>query len=1282
MKPRDKISFMLYGQGYQPPQADGVHDDVSTQDFNKQMADNQAYDQSLPGKISGWLNKISPELNMKGDGATIFGKALEKVGVGSYPNTSWSDALHNTGQNFHVANVATEGMKTMNRWAGASQFPEKLETADMIAPMGAAAMAAPFMPRGMMTPNAATTKPAKHPLTIPSDISVTPPDNGHKTYPSHEAPEPNVYDYGTEQEGTFIKLREGSDEAYEIAGNRPQSQFANMAKPALLMADQQKASLPGAILGANDQKFISNHTVPIDAIDRINKTPHRQYSGSLRQDELDDFAETYPNHTPAEGSGRPATMSVYRGEADYGGTARKGFNDEIPGPWFSSSSRVANSYTDGDVADYLRSSPHSISAEARFDNPYIVDAGGRSFEKTVPVHGRKMHMDSNLASEMAYLNGHDGIIIKNVIDPGSIGPDDSLQHTSTSVRPLRRGTIFNKYDGSLLFADQQKASLPGAILGANDQQPNKGGTGPRTQNDQTPFYGEQVGPKGLLAGDPAQLAKDYGLMTGLPGAPTSAGRFNPATSALLQAGVAPKQTAAYYRKQLQGRGGVPPGSLLDDTFKDLGVTRPDQVISRDDLVKALDDRSPKIIADTSMTDSVARKMYEEDHKIVNRISEISEELRADVADVEPMREKALMAEQDELIRRRRDIQNESQMTPTAGWRSHAIQPADGTLDLDGRSSKTADYRERVVGHEPVLHRYLFRNEEFPILDNHPVGKSTTAFGPLSRDYLSVLNSISEDRIGAFQNQRGLMDSFSQLMRDKNMTPEQVLELTRQQVANGEVHPKTMEMAQKVYDSIQDAYAGRKRDAGTPDKFDDAHFEPTLPERYGATPRSNLEGWTRTTEIKVPQSKEDYASAKNKFDDFKKSGKNISDDSLAEFDRLRAEINDLNFDKHLFVDEAQDQRRRMVDKQGAKKTPEQVEALRRSVTEADAEVLRYAKDGHDYTRTDEFKAFVDLIKEMSEDSGAGDEVAHFITGPLAKAEKLSSALESSSYVFKAFDALAAQADALLNSDYLEAGTPEFSAARKVIEFADGKKSAEERYNNLSSELHASSKGVAPSPYTGSKADSTRLLARQIIGDAAGDQDMKGIAWARGDENAVRMNIGQFVDTLVYDTSSGELVGVKDGQRIISRRVPEKDLAEYVGEEVANQLINSPEARDGTRHKISPNAVIGGHGMKSFYGNERGIGPDGRQALFAGLMSSELQKLDPASAFRIEPLDTPWQKNKLEGPSPHIRLTEKAKQKAKKIGMRLFSDNVKASLPGLLIDANDHDQRRRGLLSGDN
>lgn len=80
-----------------------------------------------------------------------------------------------------------------------------------------------------------------------------------------------------------------------------------------------------------------------------------------------------------------------------------------------------------------------------------------------------------------------------------------------------------------------------------------------------------------------------------------------------------------------------------------------------------------------------------------------------------------------------------------------------------------------------------------------------------------------------------------------------------------------------------------------------------------------------------------------------------------------------------------------------------------------------------------------------------------------------------------------------------------------------------------------------------------------------------------------------------------------------------------------------------------------------------------------MSSELQKLDPASAFRIEPLDTPWQKNKLEGPSPHIRLTEKAKQKAKKIGMRLFSDNMTASTPGTIVNAFD-DKKRRGLLSG--
>lgn len=109
------------------------------------------------------------------------------------------------------------------------------------------------------------------------------------------------------------------------------------------------------------------------------------------------------------------------------------------------------------------------------------------------------------------------------------------------------------------------------------------------KTNQTPFYGADVGPKGRIA-DPQAEASRLGLQSGVAEAPVD-GFFNPASSALLQAGVAPKQTVAYYAKQMGSRGGkLPPGQWQDIT-KGL---KPDQVIERDWLVKEIDKRAPRV----------------------------------------------------------------------------------------------------------------------------------------------------------------------------------------------------------------------------------------------------------------------------------------------------------------------------------------------------------------------------------------------------------------------------------------------------------------------------------------------------------------------------------------------------------------------------------------------------------------------------------------------------------------------------------------------------------------
>jgi hypothetical protein len=66
------------------------------------------------GKISGWLDANKKQL----EGASMFNPVV----------------------------LALDGAGSMNNWLGATAFPERVESKDMLAPLGLGAMFAPFSP--------------------------------------------------------------------------------------------------------------------------------------------------------------------------------------------------------------------------------------------------------------------------------------------------------------------------------------------------------------------------------------------------------------------------------------------------------------------------------------------------------------------------------------------------------------------------------------------------------------------------------------------------------------------------------------------------------------------------------------------------------------------------------------------------------------------------------------------------------------------------------------------------------------------------------------------------------------------------------------------------------------------------------------------------------------------------------------------------------------------------------------------------------------------------------
>lgn len=107
----------LYGHGHNAMLGDA--EDVNTAGVVNRMLANQAYEASPFGRINAMLNRQT-------------------------------DALEGT-SGFNPVNMMLEGAKTANRWLGAAAgYGDRVQTSDILAPLGVGVMAAPFMPKNAL----------------------------------------------------------------------------------------------------------------------------------------------------------------------------------------------------------------------------------------------------------------------------------------------------------------------------------------------------------------------------------------------------------------------------------------------------------------------------------------------------------------------------------------------------------------------------------------------------------------------------------------------------------------------------------------------------------------------------------------------------------------------------------------------------------------------------------------------------------------------------------------------------------------------------------------------------------------------------------------------------------------------------------------------------------------------------------------------------------------------------------------------------------------------------
>ena len=180
----------------------------------------------------------------------------------------------------------------------------------------------------------------------------------------------------------------------------------------------------------------------------------------------DEFIRLLP--TLLSDTGRPsifgsalATAGEQQPARAYRGVSRDQFAGAADQPvWLSSSPDVASSYAGSYPFD---PSPSVYPADLEFRNPMTFDAQGGGWGE-LNVGGK--YMDSDELAALARSRGHDGLIMKNVVD----GPDGVGVPQATTYAALRRNTVRSPLTGETLFSDTGRPSIFGSALATAGEQ--------------------------------------------------------------------------------------------------------------------------------------------------------------------------------------------------------------------------------------------------------------------------------------------------------------------------------------------------------------------------------------------------------------------------------------------------------------------------------------------------------------------------------------------------------------------------------------------------------------------------------------------------------------------------------------------------------------------------------------------------------------------------------------------------------------------------------------------
>lgn len=113
-----------------------------------------------------------------------------------------------------------------------------------------------------------------------------------------------------------------------------------------------------------------------------------------------------------------------------------------------------------------------------------------------------------------------------------------------------------------------------------------------------------------------------------------------------------------------------------------------------------------------------------------------------------------------------------------------------------------------------------------------------------------------------------------------------------------------------------------------------------------------------------------------------------------------------------------------------------------------------------------------------------------------------------------------------------------------------------------------------------------VLRRMIRYAA-EHGFKQIGWTTGDQQNARYDLSKHIDSVRYTPDTYRLEAFKDGDRVVDQEnVPPDKIADYIGKEAAERLLNTEKVRDPSRqfpmHRLDGEDLkVGGSGMVGFY-----------------------------------------------------------------------------------------------------